>query len=98
MRLETLKCPECGGTIDFKEGQKIQYCPYCGTKLYVDDGNRTIRKEYQDLTHLEEMKFKRKVELEDRERDDKERRHNLIVIAVCIILLTAYLIIMSFVT
>lgn len=87
MRLESLKCPECGGTIDFKEGQKIQYCPYCGAKLYLDDGNRTIRKEYQDLTHLEEMKFKRKVELEDRERDDKELRNALLLAIGSFILL-----------
>ena len=34
--MEVLKCGNCGGQLNYKEGDSIAKCPFCGyeTKLY----------------------------------------------------------------
>lgn len=63
-----LRCPNCGGKIDVKDGQKILYCPYCGAQLFFDDGvkrsektvnvNKTIKNVYRDESQIETEKQK----------------------------------------
>ena len=33
MALESLKCPECGGSVVLDNGQEYGFCKYCGTKV-----------------------------------------------------------------
>ena len=39
-----LTCKTCGGELELKEN--IAFCPYCGAKLVIDDGNRTFTQNY----------------------------------------------------
>lgn len=87
-----LKCPECGGNIEYKAGQRVSFCPYCGTHLYFDDENRTYtissseKKEYFDRTEIEKMKLKRQFDEEDRKRSEREDRNLTMFLVVCAII------------
>ena len=37
MKLVVIKCLSCGASIDLNTEKKIAYCPYCGTKMLIDD-------------------------------------------------------------
>ena len=32
IKFVSIKCPECGATLDIEEGRKQIFCSYCGTK------------------------------------------------------------------
>lgn len=38
----TLKCPECGASIQVEDGRDKCFCTYCGAQLYLDDGTAKI--------------------------------------------------------
>ena len=37
MKLITLKCPECGATLQFDLDRKECFCTYCGSKILLDE-------------------------------------------------------------
>lgn len=39
MKIEVLHCPNCNSTIN---DENMSFCPYCGSKLFVDDGTKRI--------------------------------------------------------
>ena len=39
MKVLALKCPNCDASI---KDEKISFCPYCGSKLFIDDGTRRV--------------------------------------------------------
>lgn len=45
MKYTKLCCPSCGAgiSIDVK-GQKVLYCPYCGSQFLIDDADVTVKK------------------------------------------------------
>ena len=73
MEVLSLTCPTCGGTIEYKEGTKIQYCQHCGSKLLVDTGDRvfTIR----DEAELKKLEIAERKEAE--QQAEKERKLTL---------------------
>lgn len=58
-----LTCKSCGG--ELKLEKNIAFCPYCGAKLVIDDGNRTI-------THNYNYSYTTRDEAKIRESDRKE--------------------------
>lgn len=37
MKFITLKCPECGATLNLDNSQKEYFCTYCGAKILLDE-------------------------------------------------------------
>lgn len=37
MKLITLKCPECGATLNLDDSRKEYFCTYCGAKILLDE-------------------------------------------------------------
>lgn len=35
--MTTLKCQNCGGTVELNSELPIAFCPYCGEKSFIDD-------------------------------------------------------------
>lgn len=70
MKVEVLHCPNCNSNIN---DEKSSFCPYCGSKLFIDDGirkieinknikiDKTITKSTRDETEIykEEMRDRR---------------------------------------
>ena len=38
MKMVSLRCTNCGKTITLEKGQKMCFCTYCGSQLFLDDG------------------------------------------------------------
>lgn len=37
MKLKSLQCPNCHAPVERIEGNHYMFCPYCGTKIVMDD-------------------------------------------------------------
>ena len=37
MKVNSLKCPECGAYLEIEEGRTSFYCQYCGCQLFLDN-------------------------------------------------------------
>ena len=42
IKFVSIKCPECGSTLDIEEGRKQIYCSYCGAHIMVQNDNEYI--------------------------------------------------------
>lgn len=43
MKIENIKCPNCGGTLEVTAGVKLMTCPYCNSDVHIDDGVQHIQ-------------------------------------------------------
>ncbi len=68
VKMVPLTCPSCGATLEVRNDTKTCFCTYCGTKLLIDDGSKTvtinkninINKVTRDETKIEEIRIKEK--------------------------------------
>lgn len=69
MKLITLKCPECGATLNLNDSRKEYFCTYCGTKILLDEEiqRQDVRIENRiiDEAAIEQEKTKQKKEKTD---------------------------------
>lgn len=63
MKLITLKCPECGATLQLDQDRKECFCTYCGSKILLDEEIQKqdirIEKRIIDEVAVEQEKTKR---------------------------------------
>lgn len=77
----SVKCPECGATLEIEEERKQIFCSYCGTKIMIQNDNEHIYR------HVDEAKVKqaeadkiiklKQLEMEEKKQDAKERKIKL---------------------
>lgn len=90
----SIKCPECGASLDVEEGRKQIFCEYCGAKILLENENEYIYR------HIDEAEVKRaegekeieikKLELENRKQEaDEKANHAKIKIGVCAAIIAA---------
>ena len=78
MKTVKLTCHNCGANLDVKDN--IAFCSYCGTKLIIDDENRTITHNYnytyvkRDEARIRESERKENVRIRELEYEDKEKK------------------------
>ena len=56
-KIISLKCPECGATLDVEEGKKFYFCNYCGSKILIDDGNTNNTNRIVDEARIREAEI-----------------------------------------
>lgn len=63
-----LTCNKCGGNLEIEQGRDVYYCPYCGTKLLLNDSstvtiNKNIRIENVsiDQTEIEKLRIQKEM-------------------------------------
>ena len=65
MKIETLHCPNCGGDlngIEIKDGKSEVFCPYCGTKVFLNDDNtKTYIHKHIDTAREKELELQGKI-------------------------------------
>lgn len=69
MKTVKLTCENCGANLEVKDN--IAFCSYCGAKLAIDDGNRTIT--HRDEARIRESERKEKVRLKELENEEKQK-------------------------
>ncbi|WP_294751809.1 hypothetical protein [uncultured Ruminococcus sp.] len=87
MEIKSIICPRCGATLEISEDFKQCFCSFCGSKMIIDDGTRTVR--IIDEAKLKEIDLKRdefeyKKEQEtinSQKRAQKIKRWRLLVLA-----------------
>ena len=52
MKMVSLRCPNCGKTVTLEKGQKMCFCTYCGSQLFLDDGSKNV-----NITHNHNHNF-----------------------------------------
>mgnify|MGYP004626849565 CR=1 FL=1 len=71
-KIITIKCPECGGVLEVHEGSPFYFCNYCGTKVFVDDGNKTETYRKVDEARIKEAETARTVRLREIELEERK--------------------------
>ena len=69
MQTVKLTCENCGANLEIKDN--IAFCPYCGAKIAIDDGNRTIT--HRDEARIRDSERKEKVRLKELENEEKQK-------------------------
>lgn len=63
MKINNVKCSNCGAVIQVEEGKQIQYCAYCGNQMILEDENSTTTTTNYNHRYIDEAEVK-KVEIE----------------------------------
>lgn len=62
MDVTPITCPKCGGTIQVPLGEKMCYCAFCSTQLFIEDGSRTVTYRIVDEARIREAEAMQSVE------------------------------------
>ena len=71
-KIISIKCPECGGVLEVHEGSPFYFCSYCGTKVLVDDGNKTETYRKVDEARIKEAETAQTVRLREIELEERK--------------------------
>ena len=76
MKTIHLTCHNCGANLEVEEN--VAFCSYCGTKLLIDDENRTTThkfvRTYRDESKIRESERKELIRLKELEYEEKQRQ------------------------
>lgn len=72
MKIVSMNCPNCGGTVKITDDQNSCICPYCDSALTIDDGKFHI----VDEAKIKEIEFEKQKYQDEllKEEKRKERR------------------------
>ena len=42
IKMISVKCPDCGASLDVEEGRRQCFCSYCGAKVMINNENEYI--------------------------------------------------------
>ena len=69
--MTTLKCQNCGGTVELNSELPVAFCPYCGAKSLIDEnslGQVYVEREKTKRVSIRETEKTKREELEERNR------------------------------
>lgn len=66
METISLRCKECGGTIEVDSSKNVTFCPYCGSKSIIPES---------DQVKIARIKAEERIERE-KERQKSKRKHD----------------------
>ena len=72
IKLNVIKCPECGANLQIEEGRKQMFCSYCGTKIIMTNENEYIYRHIDDA-EIAQAETNRLVEMKRMELAEKSR-------------------------
>ena len=84
MKAYTIKCPECGATIDVDSEREKIFCTYCGTQIILDDeiDRKEVTHRYIDEAEIvksnNEVQMK-KMQYEERKRHEANLKNFIII-------------------
>lgn len=87
MKIVELVCQNCGAQLEVTE--KMACCAYCGTKLALDDENRTITYNYnetfvkRDEARIHESDTKERIRLKELEHEERKAKRETKIGVIC---------------
>ncbi len=72
IKMNSVKCPECGANLQIEEGRKQLFCSYCGTKIIMTNENEYIYR-HIDEAEMAQAETNRIVEMKRMEMAEKSR-------------------------
>ena len=83
MKIQNVKCPNCGANLQIEEGKQNQFCPYCGNQIILEDEHSTTTTTninhnsnsshtYVDQAKVEKIKMEREIQLKKEEQKKYE--------------------------
>ena len=80
MEFVSVKCPECGATLNIEEGRSQVFCTYCGTKVMLHNENEHIYRNI-DEAEIKKAETDRMIKMQQLQMEEKENeRHRQLVI------------------
>ena len=71
MKTISIKCPECGASLNIEDGRQSCYCQWCGAKVMIDD--EVDKHVYVDEARIKEAEVKEKIRLKELEIEEDKR-------------------------
>lgn len=89
MKLQSFACPQCNAPLDPIKDARFMFCPYCGTKIVIDDieyykeDSKTQREQIRADREVRKVEAKHNAEVEkEREKRKAEESENRMVLFV----------------
>ena len=77
MKIVDAKCKNCGAELTFDSDKTMLFCPYCGTKLLIIDGDE-VKAEKVRADAYREVELAREETKRERDRQEHEREKQII--------------------
>ncbi len=68
--ITTVKCPECGASLEVEEGRQQCFCSYCGAKIIISNENEYIYR-HIDEAELKKAETSRMVKMRELDMQEK---------------------------
>lgn len=68
--MTTLKCQNCGGTVELDSELPVAFCPYCGAKSLIDEKN--LGRVYAEKEKTKRLNMRLKHDLLLRKQQDQD--------------------------
>ena len=95
LKMNSVKCPECGANLQIEEGRTQVFCSYCGTKIIITNENEHIYRHIDEAdirkAETDRMVRMRRLNMEEQGSSLKKTMTiiwmavSLIIILICII-------------
>lgn len=89
IKFVSIKCPECGASLDVEEGRQQIFCSYCGSKIMIQNDNEYIYRHIDEAgikhAETEQMVKLKQMEMLEKERASREKV-NALKIKISIVL------------
>lgn len=88
----SIKCPECGATLEIEEGRSSAFCTYCGAKIILNNENEHIIR-HIDEAGVKQAETERLIRLKELEMEDKELTRERKIRAIALITALVFVVI-----
>ena len=69
----SVKCPECGASLNIEGNRRQAFCTYCGVKIIIDNENEHIYRNI-DEARVKQAETDRMIRLKEMELEEKRRK------------------------
>lgn len=97
VKLISVKCPECGATLNIEEDREQAFCTYCGTKVLLHNENEHIYRHIDEAgikqAETDRIVMLRKMELLEKKRATSQKVKTLkigITVALGLVMLICF--------
>lgn len=75
IKVTSVKCPQCGASVNIEDGNEEAYCSYCGSKVFINNENEYVHHNIDEAA-VKQAETDRIVRLKQMEIAEKERESN----------------------